>query len=80
MTAASRIALRFFLLALAATTLFSALAFAEEETKTDSPEPAATEVSESPLIPYRTRLSRASPLIPYRVRTPVTRIPASAAR
>jgi len=80
MAPASRTARRLVLLALVATTLFSALAFAGEETENASPKPVVAEVSESPLIPYRTRVSRTSPLIPYRTHTPATRIPASAAR
>jgi hypothetical protein len=78
--AASRIVRRFALVALLATSLFSALASAaDEESKTPASEPIA-EVSESPLIPLRTRVTRASPLIPYRVRAKATRLPASAAR
>lgn len=80
MAAASRTARRLVLLVLVATTLFSALAFAGEETEDTSPKSVAVEISESPLIPYRTRVSCTSPLIPYRVRTQAARIPASAAR
>ena len=80
MAPASRPARRLLHFALVATTLFSALAFAGEETEDASPKSEVAEVAESPLIPYRTRISRTSPLIPYRTRMPATRIPASAAR